>query len=102
MTTGGAYAHGGRRAMKGTRYVLTALGVFLGLLVMLATSGTDRALAHKEKHTLEQLKAFDEVFIEQITDLDLLLDSLVAGVKQLRRTPSRTSTGCGSSSPSVP
>src|SRR5207249_9769752 len=86
MTTGGAYAHGGRRAMKGTRYVRTAVGVFLGLLVMLATSGTDRALAHKEKHTLEQLKAFDEVFMEQVKIGDLLFHGDGATEKKLRVT----------------
>ena len=80
--------------MKGTRYVRTALGVFLGLLVMLATSGTDRALAHKEKHTLEQLKAFDEVFMEQVKIGDLLFHGDGATEKKLRVTLSKTGMAC--------
>src|SRR3989454_8252578 len=58
VTTGGAHAHAGRRATNTTRYVRTLLGVFVGVLVLLLTSGGNRAMAHKEKHTPDQLKAF--------------------------------------------
>lgn len=57
--------------MKSTWYALSALGASLGLL-LLVTSGGDRAHAHKARHTPEQLKAFEEVFIEQVKVGDLL------------------------------
>ncbi len=38
--------------MNRTRYVRTLLGVFVGVLVLLLTSGGNRAMAHKEKHLL--------------------------------------------------
>ena len=69
--------------MKRTRYASTALGVGLGLLLLLATSGTDRALAHKEKHTPDQLKAFDDVFMEQVKVGDLLFHGDGATEKKL-------------------
>jgi thiosulfate dehydrogenase len=69
------------------------LCVGLGLAVGLF-SGTDRALAHKEKHTPEQLKAFEEVFMEQVKIGDLLFHGDGATEKQLGITLSKTAMAC--------
>ena len=69
------------------------LCVGLGLAVGLF-SGTDRALAHKEKHTPEQLKAFEEVFMEQVKIGDLLFHGDGATEKQLGVTLSKTAMAC--------
>jgi thiosulfate dehydrogenase len=65
------------------------LGLAVGLL-----AGTDRALAHKEKHTPEQLKAFEEVFMEQVKIGDLLFHGDGATEKQLGTTLSKTAMAC--------
>jgi len=65
------------------------LGLAVGLL-----AGTDRALAHKEKHTPEQLKAFEEVFMEQVKIGDLLFHGDGATEKQLGVTLSKTAMAC--------
>jgi thiosulfate dehydrogenase len=46
-------------------------GACLGLVAAIAV-GTDLALAHKVKHTPQQLQAFEEVFMEQVRLGDLL------------------------------
>ena len=79
--------------MKITRYVLTVLGASVGLLLVVAF-GTDRAMAHKEKHTVEQLKAFDEVFMEQVKLGDLLFHGDEATQKQMGVTLSKTGMAC--------
>jgi thiosulfate dehydrogenase len=79
--------------MKITRYVFIAVGASLGLLLMM-TSGTDRALAHKEKHTPEQLKAFEEAFMEQVRIGDLLFHGDAATEKKLNVQLSKTGMAC--------
>lgn len=71
----------------------TILGASLGLLLVV-TSGTDPALAHKVKHTPEQLKAFEQVFIEQVKVGDLLFHGDGATQKRLGVTLSKTGMAC--------
>jgi thiosulfate dehydrogenase len=80
--------------MKRTRHVLiSGFGLLLGL-VLGVTTGTDRALAHKEKHTPEQLKAFEEAFMEQVRIGDLLFHGDAATEKRLGVTLSNTGMAC--------
>jgi len=79
--------------MKYTRYVLTVLGASMGLL-LLVTSGMDRAMAHKAKHTPDQLKAFEEVFMEQVKIGDLLFHGDGATEKAMGVTLSNTGMAC--------
>jgi thiosulfate dehydrogenase len=79
--------------MKYTRYVLTVLGASMGLL-LLVTSGMDRAMAHKAKHTPDQLKAFEEVFMEQVKIGDLLFHGDEAAQKAMGVTLSKTGMAC--------
>jgi thiosulfate dehydrogenase len=75
--------------MKITRYRLgLAVGAALALLM------TSRALAHKERHTPEQLKAFEEVFMEQVRVGDLLFHGDEAIQKKLNIQLSRTGMAC--------
>lgn len=75
--------------MKITRYRLVlAVGAALALLT------TSRALAHKERHTPEQLKAFEEVFMEQVRIGDLLFHGDDAIQKKLNIQLSRTGMAC--------
>jgi len=55
--------------MTKLRYPLIVAGV--AALFVLAT-GTERALAHKDKHTKDQLQAFQEAFMGQVKVGDLL------------------------------
>ncbi len=79
--------------MKMTRYALAVLGGSLGLLLVVA-SGTDRAMAHKAKHTPDQLKAFEEVFMEQVKVGDLLFHGDDATQKAMGVTLSKTGMAC--------
>jgi thiosulfate dehydrogenase len=79
--------------MKYTRYVLTVLGASMGLLLVV-TSGMDRAMAHKAKHTPDQLKAFDDVFMEQVKIGDLLFHGDEAAQKAMGVTLSKTGMAC--------
>ena len=75
--------------MKITRYRLAlAVGAALALLM------TSRALAHKERHTPEQLKAFEEVFMEQVRIGDLLFHGDDAMQKKLNIQLTRTGMAC--------
>jgi thiosulfate dehydrogenase len=69
--------------------LVLALGLALGVF-----AATDRALAHKERHTPEQLKAFEEVFMEQVRIGDLLFHGDGATEKQLGVTLSKTAMAC--------
>src|SRR5216117_3544986 len=80
--------------MNRTRYVRTALGVFVGVLVLLLTSGGNRAMAHKEKHRPDQLKAFEDVFMDQVKIGDLLFHGDGATEKKLGVTLSKTGMAC--------
>jgi thiosulfate dehydrogenase len=74
--------------MKNARYGLIAVGSFLGLMLF------SQALAHKAKHTPEQLKAFQEVFMEQVRIGDLLFHGDAATEKKLGTQLSRTGMAC--------
>src|SRR2546426_12191188 len=87
-------SHAGRRAMNRTRSVPTLLGVFVGVLVLLLTSGGNRAMAHKEKHTPDQLKAFEDVFMDQVKIGDLFFNDAGATEKKLGVTLSKTGMAC--------
>jgi thiosulfate dehydrogenase len=78
--------------MKATRYVIVALAALA--LVMIGALGTERALAHKEKHTGEQLKAFEEVFMDQVKIGDLLFHGDEATEKQYNTQLSKTGMAC--------
>lgn len=79
--------------MNRTRYALVALIGALALVLVVAFGG-ERALAHKEKHTVAQLKAFEEVFMEQVRLGDLLFHGDGATEKQLNVQLSKTGMAC--------
>ncbi len=74
--------------MRSVRHVAVAVGVALSL-TMFST-----ALAHKEKHTAEQLKVFEELFMEQVRVGDLLFHGDAATEKKLNVTLSKTGMAC--------
>jgi thiosulfate dehydrogenase len=80
--------------MTNRRFALTAVGVALGGLVLFGAPPTDRALAHKEKHTPDQLKAFEDVLMEQVKMGDLLFHGDGATEKKLSVTLSKTGMAC--------
>lgn len=57
-------------------------------------SGTLIAFAHKEPHTADVLKAFDDVFIEQVKLGDDLFHGDPAAEKKMGTTLSRTGMAC--------
>jgi thiosulfate dehydrogenase len=70
-----------------------------GLLLLVAflfvfASPTHDVQAHKEKHAPEQLKAFNDVFMEQVRIGDLLFHGDGATEKQLGVTLSKTGMAC--------
>ncbi len=67
---------------------LVAAGVAALLLV------STGLLAHKEKHTAEQLKAFEEVYMEQVKIGDLLFHGDEATQKKMGVKLSSTGTAC--------
>lgn len=79
--------------MKRPRTMRTILGASLGLLLVIA-SGPNSALAHKAKHTPEQLKAFEQVFIEQVKVGDMLFHGDGDTQKRLGVTLSNTGMAC--------
>ena len=72
------------------RYPLAAAAAVLALLA----ADSDRALAHKEKHTTEQLKAFQEVFMEQVKIGDDLFHGDPDVAKRLNANLSKTGMAC--------
>lgn len=78
-------------ANKKLRYPLIVAGV--SVLFLFATD-TERAFAHKEKHTAEQMKAFDEVFMQQVKVGDELFHGDEATQKRLKVNLSNTGTAC--------
>ncbi len=68
---------------------LAATGV--AALLLLGSSGL---WAHKEKHTAEQLKAFEEVFLEQVKIGDLLFHGDGATQKKMGVKLTNTGTAC--------
>ena len=88
-SAGGAPAP--RRPTARTTLAVTALA--LAILALLAM-GANRALAHKEKHTPDQLKAFEDIFIEQVKVGDLLFHGDGATEKKLGVELSKTAMAC--------
>jgi thiosulfate dehydrogenase len=76
--------------MKIVRRVVAAVGLVLVVLLLV----TSRAGAHKEKHTPEQLKVFEEVFMEQVKIGDLLFHGDGSTEKKLGVQLSRTGMAC--------
>jgi thiosulfate dehydrogenase len=76
--------------MKKINRGFIALGAGLATLVLWASP----AEGHKGKHTPEQLKAFDDVFMEQVRTGDLLFHGDEATQKKLEVTLSRTGMAC--------
>jgi thiosulfate dehydrogenase len=62
--------------------------------VLLLGYDSNRALAHKEPHTAEQLKAFEDVFMEQVKLGDNLFHGDTEAMKQTNVTLSRTGMAC--------
>jgi len=73
------------------RSVVTALFAVVGLLL---PADADRALAHKDKHTMEQLKYFEELFMEEVKLGDLLFHGDRGAEKRMGVTLSRTGMAC--------
>jgi thiosulfate dehydrogenase len=74
--------------MKTARYALVALCAALTFGLF------SRALAHKEKHTPEQLKVFEDLFMEQVKVGDLLFHGDAATEKKLGVQLSKTGMAC--------
>ena len=75
--------------MKTIRIGLIAAGVLVSSLLIVSS-----ARAHKDKHTPQQLKAFEEVFMEQVRVGDLLFHGDDATAKKLNVELSRTGMAC--------
>ena len=73
------------------RYPLVAVAV---AAVAVAVTHMNGAYAHKEKHSPEQLQAFDDVFIEQVKTGDLLFHGDAATEKRLGVKLSNTGMAC--------
>lgn len=78
-------------AHKNLRYLFPAAAVVATLL--LATD-SPLVLAHKEPHTAEQLKAFDDVFMEQVKLGDALFHGDPDAEKKMGTKLSRTGMAC--------
>jgi thiosulfate dehydrogenase len=78
--------------MTRTRLILAAPVMLL--VAVLSAAGVDRALAHREKHTPDQLKTFEDIFIEQVKIGDLLFHGDGATEKKLNIQLSRTGMAC--------
>ncbi len=74
--------------------VALAVVLVLAVAVLVATTGLDRAFAHKEKHTPEQFKAFEDILIEQVKLGDLLFHGDGATEKKMGAQLSKTGMAC--------
>ena len=72
------------------RYPLAAAVAALALF----TAESDGALAHKEKHSTDQLRAFQEVFMEQVKAGDDLFHGDPGVAKRLNVNLSKTGMAC--------
>jgi thiosulfate dehydrogenase len=79
--------------MKPTQARYPLLAVVAAAIVLVATD-SEQALAHKEKHTTDQLKAFQEVFIEQVKVGDDLFHGDGDTQKRLNVNLSKTGVAC--------
>ena len=74
---------------KMIRNGLVAAAIVVGSFLIVTS-----ARAHKAKHTPQQLKAFEEVFMEQVRVGDLLFHGDDGAQKKLNVRLSRTGTAC--------
>ena len=78
------------------------LGVGVAIAItLLLTLGREPGLAHKEKHTPEQLKAFDDVFMQQVRLGDLLFHGDEQTQKRLGVQLSTTGMSCAMCHPTA-
>ncbi len=75
--------------MKNTRRLI-AVGAVLAALVLVASP----ARGHKAKHTPDQLRAFEDAFMEQVRMGDLLFHGDEGAQKKLEANLSRTGMAC--------
>ena len=71
-----------------------ALAAAVAAVLVFVATDSQVALAHKEPHTIDQMKAFDEVFIEQVKIGDDLFHGDAATEKKLGTKLSRTGMAC--------
>jgi thiosulfate dehydrogenase len=64
------------------------------LVALLVTAVSSRVAAHKERHSPEQIKHFEEVFMEQVKIGDLLFHGDAETEKSMRVTLSKTGMSC--------
>ena len=79
--------------MTRIRSTLVVSAVLLTVVALVAV-GASRALAHKEKHTPDQLKVFEDLFMEQVKVGDLLFHGDGATEKKLGAELSKTGMAC--------
>ncbi|MDA8125114.1 MAG: hypothetical protein M0009_08015 [Deltaproteobacteria bacterium] len=72
----------------------TTLAIVISLSLGIGLFAAGGASAHKAKHTPEQLKAFEDVFMEQVMIGDLLFHGDAATEKQLGTKLSKTGMAC--------
>ncbi len=77
--------------IKKLRSPLLAAGVSVLFFLVI---DTEQVFAHKEKHTAEQMQAFDEVFMTQVKVGDELFHGDGATQKRLNVNLSKTGTAC--------
>lgn len=73
------------------RLALLVASLAAGLFIVF---GTTPGIAHKAKHTPEQLKAFEDVFMEQVKIGDLLFHGDAATEKKMGTKLSTTGMAC--------
>lgn len=79
------------RAIRSSRLLLAGAGVGLGVGLV---AWIDWAWAHKAEHTPEQLKAFDQLFMQQVEIGDALFHGDPATAEQLGVNLSNTGMAC--------
>ncbi|MGE5893185.1 MAG: c-type cytochrome [bacterium] len=80
--------------MKIKKYSIPIILAVSAVFGMCLIFGTDQVQAHKIKHTPEQLKAFDDAFMEQVRIGDLLFHGDAATEKKMGTKLSRTGMAC--------
>jgi thiosulfate dehydrogenase len=73
------------------RTALVALSTIIGLLLL---TGSEGVHAHKDKHTMEQLKLFEGLFMEQVRLGDLLFHGDAETEKKMGVMLSKTGMAC--------
>jgi thiosulfate dehydrogenase len=77
-----------------TRKLRHALAATAAAAFALVLTSAEYAHAHKEKHTAEQMKAFEDVFLEQVRLGDLLFHGDAATEKKMGVVLSKTGMAC--------